>query len=74
MRENKIEFALTVEAPTAKAKTSVREVTVIATPDLAKVFDITLTTSSVLSWSRFCKDCMITNISSMPRKWRKRNV
>ena len=50
----------------ANANTSVKDVTVIATPERAKVFEMTSEVFSFIGWSKLCKDCIMTNMSSMP--------
>ena len=57
---------LTVEAPTPNAKTSVKEVTVMATPERLKLSEITSTTFEFNGFSKLCRDCIMTNISSIP--------
>ena len=60
---------LTVTAPQAKAKTSVTLVTVTATPACLRASAICWSGGrEEVSWERLTllRDCMITNMSSMP--------
>ena len=40
----------------------------MATPERPRVFDITFTTLVLSGDSRFSRDCIITNMSSIPKK------
>jgi hypothetical protein len=59
---------ITVEAPIPKAITSVKDVTVMATPDRPKVLPNFCTRFSSLPilGSALFQDCIITNMSSIP--------
>ena len=62
----------TVTHPMAKAQTSVREVTVMATPAWRMAFPILSPRSSVVrDFSALPKHCRITNMSSIPMPGKK---